>query len=176
MNKRPTFYDHVCKKYGNVFLDLDYDIRADLNLFIDWARSRPIAASLLKQKSLPQTLAKRVLNLFFKSHTIHTQSKAALCLLIDYRRLSYLPLILSYMTMRKERIVDVFMQSGQKLSEKAAQNIAQSIETTIRKKPRIHTTINPDLFMGTTLVWDCFMIDASLQKLAQSMETEDQKQ
>jgi len=173
MQKQPIFYDHICKKYGKVFLSLDHDIRADLGLFLHWARSHPVAISLLNQSSLPQGLAKRILDLFFQSHPVHVRSKGALHTLRAHHRLSYTSAIVSYMTVKKDHIVDAFLRSAQTLSEKAIQRIAHALESATQRKPRIHSTINPDLFMGTVLVWDCSMIDASLKKLVQSICQED---
>ena len=56
---RPTFYDHICQKYGDVFLALDHDIQKDLQRFVAWARTHPVAISLLNQKRLPERFGER---------------------------------------------------------------------------------------------------------------------
>lgn len=172
MHHQPRFYDHICKKYGDVFLSLDRDIRHDLSLFVNWSQSHPLAKSLLDQGHLPQSLAKKILSMFCQKHAIHTLSKAALHILQSHHRLSYASLILSYMNMKKENIVNVFVHSAQKLSEQGIKRIASVIENVTQKKPRIQCTTDPRLFMGTVVIWNCSMIDASLQKLIQCISQE----
>lgn len=172
MYHQPRFYDHICKKYGDVFLSLDHDIRHDLSLFVNWYQSYPLAKSLLDQGHLPRSLAKNILNIFYQKHAIHTLSKAALHTLQSHHRLSYASSILSYMNMKKESIVSVFVHSAQKLSEKGIKRIASVIENITEKKPRIQCTEDPRLFMGTVVIWNCSMIDASLQKLIQRISQE----
>ena len=170
---RPTFYDHICQKYGDVFLALDHDIQKDLQRFVAWARTHPVAMSLLNQKRLPERLGKDILELFFRSHPVHTVSKASLHVLKTHQRLSYAPLISHYMHLKKEHKIDVLIRSAQDISKKSIQRIARAIHSYTGKNADMHLCVDQELWMGMTVMWNHFMIDVSLGKLIHSIRRKD---
>ena len=172
MKHTPVFYDHICKKYGNVFLSLDHDIRNDLSAFVHWLNAHPVAYSLLSQKACSAPLARHIIQMFCDEHTIHAQARGALYVLSKYDRISYLKNIIDYMNLHKNNTVDVFVTSAHPITNQHKTTLGTALSHVTHRLPTVHVTHNQDLVAGMTVEWDCHLIDASLAKRIQSLSLE----
>lgn len=169
---RPIFHDHICQHYGRLIADLSKKTQDTLQHFLDWAQAHPLRWSLFRENTVSPHWHKALMQEFFQDSDADGAAVRVLDILQVHGRLKRLPEILTYARILQDKTRIVYLRAAKVLDRHALQDLTQALQERWSVPVRILQTHAPDLLLGGILVWDHWMMDASLRSLFNHFQTE----
>lgn len=168
----PPFFDRVCAHYGKLAQGLPPLVVTQLRNFVQWAQNDGLRWCLLREPVLSVRWITAVLACFQAQHNPCPQTLQFLTILHAHKRLARLPEILSYVEFHAYPGKTIYLRTAKKLDDQDVHALTQRLMEKHGVPVRLHQNVNPDLLAGGIVLWDCWMMDASLRSLFNHLEKE----
>lgn len=180
----PLFFDHVCRRYGDVLLHLEKDIAGDLEEFLQWAQESQQRWALTKEPMVPISWWHRLFQDFLRDRherkkTLNNkeykdypvEAEQTLTLLYKNSRLAYLPAILNYVKEERATTRKVYVYCSQdSLRQEEEKKLLKILDPLLDKPGVVHLVRDPDILLGGIVLWNHWMIDCSLSSVHRPYE------
>lgn len=169
---QPRFFSDSCKLYGKIFQDLPPEVILDLEAFLRWGQAVPQRLSLLQAPGVSLSVQAAFLNQFYHDHACHALTRRVFSVLRVHKRMRMLPDILAYLKESANPFRTVYLFTPKRLSIRSISQLTRRLKQYWNMPVVIDQCEDPDLMLGGILLWDHFIIDASLKKIFTHLKSE----
>ncbi|BDB96126.1 ATP synthase F1 subunit delta [Candidatus Hydrogenosomobacter endosymbioticus] len=162
-------FDSVCSRYAKVLFSLPKDVRdsvrREIGEFVLWAKTTDELWNLVSSEYLSHRYKYEFFEEFKKQFECSKETENFFELLVNNERVSSLQSILilfDFMKNQQNGVVKAYMISALPIPKKYEKFLAHQISRKIGREVELKIEVDCTLILGGILLWDNFMIDASL--------------